>query len=298
MPRLSKEHPALNLQTIDFKSAKIDNVGAARRVLMKIASIRLLLDQAFIATTDADTIVDPFWIANLMSHISSQYGLICGDIRIHKEGCSINVRNYLMHKENYNRLRTQLECLISPDALDPLPRHAHNSGPNLAIRKGVYTKVDGIPPLQELEDIALYDKVCQHGFLVRHCLKTKVVTSSRLDGRVSRGFGSELKMYNQLSAINYKVEGLQQLLAKFIIFEEIRNYYRTFSEAHIINISSITSIERGVLNEYFFEHSSAISVINFIDRKLDSLIIWKEKYPLVHVAIAEEAIYNYIVKHQ
>lgn len=109
--------------------------------------------------------------------------------------------------------------------MDPLPRHAHNSGPNMAVRKDVYDLIGGIPPKVYLEDIALYDAVCKFEGYIRHCPDIIVVTSDRTVARAPKGFGNDLKTWSDAEKISLKVEGLERLRAKFRLFEAIRNYY-------------------------------------------------------------------------
>ncbi|MGB6151214.1 MAG: glycosyltransferase family A protein, partial [Pricia sp.] len=67
--------PDLNLTVLESNRPEINNVGAVRRVLMRIASKRVAGPHGYIAMTDADSVADSHWVANIMKFIGSCYGL-------------------------------------------------------------------------------------------------------------------------------------------------------------------------------------------------------------------------------
>lgn len=288
------DNPLFKLSIIELDRPEINNVGAVRRVLMHMAATRLPSDSGYIATTDADTSADRFWIANLLGYLDSGYGMICGRIDIDFGTVSGNARLTLEHKQRYFGLRTELEHLISPDTTDPWPRHAHNSGPNLAVRRDVYLEIGGMPPKGFLEDIALYDAVCTAGHKIRHCPDTVVTTSCRLDPRAPWGFGSELRDWSESKRIFFEVEGLERLLAKFRMFEAIRCHYRKPSKTTINAISESTELKPESITMLLDRYGSARPMINKIDRKLDGLESWQSKYPLKLVSVAVEELADYL----
>ncbi len=141
-----RTHPHFNLRFLKVDNPLVNNVGAVRRILMRWASQRLLDDNGYIANTDAGTVVDRYWIANFLGYVGSGYGLVCGLIKVGMDQIRGNAKRTLLHKQGYFKLRTRLEHEICPDAKNPWPRHAHNWGPNMAIRKDVYHSIGGIPP--------------------------------------------------------------------------------------------------------------------------------------------------------
>jgi hypothetical protein len=261
---------------------------------MRIAAERLGHDYGYIASTDADTVVDKYWVANLLGYVNSGYGLICGRIAIAMNGLSGNAKRTLEHKQNYFQLRTRLEHLKSPDLSNPWPRHSHNSGPNLAVRKDVYYRIGGMPPKGFLEDISLYDLICESGYPIRHCPYTVVTTSCRLTPRAPWGFGSELRDWSEAESIFFEVEGLERLLAKFCIFEKVREYYKDPALEISSEISRLTGIESVKINEYLSKFSCARPVINRIGRHLDELESWEMRYPQKLVSKAEKELQIYL----
>lgn len=291
---IQMNYPYLNLYILEIDHPEVNNVGAVRRVAMRIASQRLEHEHGYIVTTDADTIVHRYFISNILGYVGSEYGMICGKIDINMTDMDLNALRTLKFKQDYFHMRTRLEHLISPDKWDPWPRHAHNSGPNLAIRNDVYHEIGGMPPKGFLEDIALYNAVCQSGFHVRHCPYTMVTTSSRTNPRAPWGFGSELKDWSESETIFFKVEGLHRLLAKFRIFRGVRNYFNYKSHRVISKISKETTIPIERVHRYFMDHSTPGPVINCIDRELDKNEVWQSKYPLKLVNEAEKEIRDYL----
>lgn len=291
--QIQKENPFFGLSFIETDRPEINNVGAVRRVLMRMAAARLC-GSGYIGTTDADTSVDRYWIANLLGYSGSGYGMICGRIDIDLRTVSGNARSTLALKQRYFDLRTELEHLVSPDATDPWPRHGHNSGPNLAVRRDVYLEVGGMPPKGFLEDIALYEAVCAAGYKIRHCPYTIVTTSCRLTPRAPSGFGAELRDWNGAKCIFFEVEGLERLLAKFQLFEAIRCHYRSPSRKSILYISKATGLGPGSITRYLGRYPSARPLINLLDRELNGLESWNLKYPLKLVSEAVEELEAYL----
>ena len=292
--RFRSDNPFFRLSFIEVDRPEVNNVGAVRRVLMHVAAGRLSADEGYIATTDADTLAGPYWIANLLGYLDSGYGMVCGRIDIDFQDLSGNARRTLEQKQRYFDLRTELEHLISPDFTDPLPRHAHNSGPNLAVRRDVYLEIGGMPPKGFLEDIALYDAVCSTGHKIRHCPHTIVTTSCRLDPRAPWGFGSELRDWSGSDRIFFKVEGLDRLLAKFRLFEAIRCHYRNPSKKWMISIARESGLGPKILTGLLDRYGSARPMINKIDRELDGLESWQVRYPLKLVPVAVDELEDYL----
>ncbi|HET8735825.1 MAG TPA: glycosyltransferase [Pricia sp.] len=291
--QFQKENPFFGLSFIETDRPEINNVVAVRRVLMRIAAGRLP-GSGYIVTTDADTSVGRYWVANLLGYSGSGYGMVCGRIDIDLRTVSGNARSTLELKQRYFDLRTELEHLVSPDLTDPWPRHGHNSGPNLAVRRDVYLEVGGMPPKGFLEDIALYEAVCAAGYKIRHCPDTVVTTSCRLTPRAPRGFGAELRDWNGAKFIFFEVEGLERLLAKFRLFEAIRCHYRSPSRKSMLGISKATGLGPKCITDYLGRFHSARPLINLMDRELNGLESWKLKHPLKIVSVAVEELEAYL----
>ena len=287
-------YPEFNLLLLDIYQDDVDNVGAARRILMNIASNRLKDPDGIIATTDADTIANKYWLANLLGYYQSEYDLICGKINVLNHYNLGRAQQLLNKKESYGNLRATLEAVIAPDILDPLPRHFHNSGPNLAIKKKVYDSIGGMPPISFLEDIALYDLVASSGKVIRHCPFTIVSTSNRTVARVAQGFSSQLSDWNTIENKILYVEGLNKLIRKFKIFDYIRTKFYIPTNLFLEKLCDLTGIEITILQQMRNASYNPNALINRIDRALDTSENWNTTYPNSDIDLAIMEIDNYL----
>src|SRR5699024_8941903 len=113
----------------------------------------------------------------------------------------------------------------------------------------VYGAIGGVRPLHFLEDVDLYNRVVSEGYLVRHCLKTKVHTSTRTDSRCTEGFGAELRIWTEWEGVEYNVEGLSKLLMRFQINGLIQEYFTNKAEEILTNIAELACISIQELQE-------------------------------------------------
>lgn len=279
-------HPDFPLYIFKTNDSKINNVGAARKILMDTASQRISAD-GLIITTDADTKADINWLNAFLSLQAEPFDLMCGVINPDLKGLSAEGRRNLHQKRAYLDLVSRLESQLYHQEYDPWPRHSHNSGPNMAIRNSVYRQIGGIPPLSCLEDIALYQKVIGEGFKVHHSFKPKVTTSCRSMSRVPGGFGTQIKNWN--TSITEEVEGLEKLCDKFKAFSEIREYYREPKDELFTSISKRLKLNNCHLNFLFQTHPQSSSLIVSLENELKFHLPWNLAYPnkLINIAIIE-----------
>ncbi len=219
-----RNHDDLKVSVLETNRSEVNNVGAVRRILMRIARSRVSCPQSYIAMTDADTKAHPFWMANLFGYVGSGYGLICGQIDIDLTGVGERAKRTLAFKKYYSELRMLLEYSFICYESDSLPRHSDNSGPNMAVRADVYDRVGGMPPIGFCEDVAFYDSVIWGGYKVRHCSMTIVTTSGRVDPRAPWGFGAELNGWGETGENHFEVEGLDALLKRFGLYKLLLKY--------------------------------------------------------------------------
>ncbi len=273
--------PHFPLHILSTKASLVNNVGVARRILMNIASERLPIANGIIVSTDADTVPDNFWLHNFVQYISTDIALICGRIEVDEADLHPKAKKYLSANRKYLYLASQLESSLYPDPADPWPKHAHNSGPNLAIKKYAYQKIGGIPPLGFLEDIAMYQLVVGHGLKVRHCLKSAVVTSTRTTPRVPGGFGNQLREWSELngSVYEYMVEGIDKLRVKFETYELIKELYKTGSTSLLLEISKRLLIPLEQVKELYSTHERQQAMVRFLETDLMNNVLWNSKYP-------------------
>jgi hypothetical protein len=200
-----RRHPqlALHVVVLHFSPEK-SFVGFARKLLMDEAYRRFHLlgrPQGIIASTDADTFVEPTWLAGILQEIDAGADAVGGRIvadpserlLLHPSA----ERTYL-RQVAYGFLLAELEHLIDPDPFDPFPRHPNHNGASLAITAATYVRIGGLPDVPEEEDSALYKAIIRSGARFRHSLGVRATTSARLDGRVEHGFSAGLRLFSNL----------------------------------------------------------------------------------------------------
>ncbi|MGQ7244040.1 glycosyltransferase [Salinicola sp. V024] len=146
------------------------NVGMSRHV-----GAQWLIGRGarWLAFTDADTIVQPDWLAQ---QLASRADAVCGGIRL--EGWDQLPRELRRRFVAYRR--------ALPDG-----RHIH--GANLGVAVGAYQAVGGFAPLASQEDVHLVAALQQHGYTIDWRETLKVLTSTRQDARAPGGLGERLR---------------------------------------------------------------------------------------------------------
>ncbi|QIN82911.1 glycosyltransferase [Rubrobacter tropicus] len=165
--------------------------GLARRVGMEAACGRLLAvrgPDGLICSTDADTVVAPDWLATQLRAVEAGAKAIGG--RIDLKGAETLPPGILRwHAEN-GRMRYE-KLLANPDR-SGRAEHWQFSGASLALTAGTYRNVGGLRPRESLEDEHLEEVLRENGVPIEHLLSVRVTTSSRLNGRASRGLSHDL----------------------------------------------------------------------------------------------------------
>jgi glycosyltransferase involved in cell wall biosynthesis len=196
-----QRHPGLRLDVIEqtFPPEQA-NIGHARRALMDEAARRLGPD-GVITSTDGDTIVDSHWLAATLREIAAGADLVGGRIlaRWPDDG-SIDSATRRCHLNDtaYRFLMAEVEDLIDPDPADPWPRHFQHFGASLAITTRAYRAVGGLPRVDCLEDMALYEELRRIDERIRHSLAVRVSSAARPGGRVRMGFSTQLAEWRDL----------------------------------------------------------------------------------------------------
>lgn len=291
-----RDNPQLQGHVLSLNSNEANTVGAARRILMNIAYGRLQDERGLIISTDADTIADTTWLFHLEKFIPQETSLVCGLISTNLLGLKQQALDYLVAKDEYLLLKCRLESLLFPNSHDPWPRHNYHWGPNLAIKKSVYAAVGGIKPLHFLEDVDLYNRVVGEGYLVRHCLDSKVKTSNRIDSRCQEGFGAELKVWTDWAGVAYNVEGLEKLLLRLSIYNLIRELYKEESPKILKRIAFLAYMDIQKLKELFKASPREESLIIKIEDHLNKSETWNANYPNKGVIEVCDELKNYFAQ--
>lgn len=156
------------------------NVGRARRhgVAHALRILELPAAQVWVATTDADSLVPPTWLADQVTLADGGADAVAGTVEVidwaeHPEGAPARfVRAY-----------------EGPMCLDD---HTHVHGANLGVRASAYEAVGGFPGLASGEDHALWGALRRAGHALVATRRLPVVTSARRIARAPDGFAATL----------------------------------------------------------------------------------------------------------
>jgi len=184
---IADAHPRFGLHFLDGPGK---GSGYARRVGIELASARLLglgRTKGLIASTDADTVVAPDWLAAQLQAVSRGALAIGGRIELAEGSLPESISRW--HTE---RGRLRHESLSSePDNLGKT-EHWQFSGASLALTAEVYEEIGGLEPRVALEDEHLEDVLRRHNVPIDRLLSVRVTTSARLEGRAKQGLARDL----------------------------------------------------------------------------------------------------------
>ncbi len=157
------------------------NVGEARaagfQALLERQSSRKSM---WLASTDADTRVEPGWLLRQIVLARSGADAVLGVV-------------HLGDDVPPGRLRRQFEASYQK-RLAPDGTHGHVHGASLGLSANVYLHAGGFPPLPNHEDHALVQALRSLGRVrIAACQRVTVRTSGRIDGRCDEGFAASLQ---------------------------------------------------------------------------------------------------------
>lgn len=144
------------------------DVGAARA-----AAAAALLDwgATWLASTDADSVVPPHWLAG---QPRASHDVFCGIVRVADwSGWAPDV-------------------VTAYERTPPVDGHPHIHGANLGLSAGAYRLAGGFKAAHAHEDVALVRRCEALGLAIARWVDPAVVTSARRDPRAREGFGDFL----------------------------------------------------------------------------------------------------------
>lgn len=156
------------------------SVGRARAVAVTAALRRTAptpLHRTWLATTDADTTVDPDWLAGQLACATSGAAAVAGVVRVDDLGDHA--------PEVGDRWRAAYRTSG--------PSHPHVHGANLGVRADAYLAVGGWPDTDTAEDHGLWDRLRRAGWSTTASVDVRVTTSGRREGRAPAGFAAHLR---------------------------------------------------------------------------------------------------------
>jgi glycosyltransferase involved in cell wall biosynthesis len=154
-------------------------VGAARAAGMARA-LRRGPDGLWLATTDADSLVPPDWLAWHLAHARAGAGVLAGTVEVD----DWTPWPYALQSRYDTRYRAGVDGTT----------HAHVHGANLGVSGTVYVAAGGFPPVTHDEDRALIARARATGARIVSDTRCPVITSSRAGGaaRAPHGFAGHL----------------------------------------------------------------------------------------------------------
>lgn len=168
---------------VDLLAVGFCNVGKARGAGARLALRRSTTDpeRLWLASTDADSWVQPDWLAFMVEAADAGADLVLGTVR--------------------------------PDSPDPMltrawsaahhlgDGHRHVHGANLGVRASTYTDAGGYPPADSAEDVGLAARIKRRGeAVVLSTAAVPVGTSGRLIGRAPGGLATYLSALRPVAA--------------------------------------------------------------------------------------------------
>ncbi|MEP6925235.1 MAG: glycosyltransferase family A protein [Pyrinomonadaceae bacterium] len=301
--QLKPSLPPIHLAEIELPPAQA-NCGRARQIVMDAAFTRLKKlkkSRAVIASTDGDTRVASDWIAMTLSEIHRGADAVSGRIMIRPNelaNMDVNTRRYHLRDVYYRHLVAELEGYLAPVPSDPHPRHHQHFNASFAVTVETYQRAGGVPSVTHLEDFAFYQSLLRIDARFRHSPQVKVFTSARAHGRTSCGLSTQLAEWAEMGnrCESYFVEGLNELEARFICFQKLRQLWQCASTGNLIDFNQVTTLSEVLCVKdswLMLETSSSKtfgSLRQAVERKQREIGIWRVRYALVPV---EEAIASF-----
>ena len=198
-------HPGLRLH---FVGGPGKGAGQARRVGMETACARLLevgKPWGLIASTDADTMVEPNWLAAQLELAECGSQAIGGRIQLDgADGLTEKVANW--HSEQG---QARYRHLLANPGEGSKTEHWQFSGASMALTAAVYKQIGGLEPRTALEDENLERTLQQTGVPIDRPLSVKVRTSARLVGRASKGLARDLALASWIEHNTYRADSYE-----------------------------------------------------------------------------------------
>jgi hypothetical protein len=199
-------HPALPTSVVSCDLPESEaHVGMARKLVMDLAAERFIVSgrpRGIVATTDADTLVDDDWVANILLE-SKGVDAVAGYVTIAESELPTLLapaRLLYARERAYRRVLAEASHAFDPLPFDPAPRHAAFVGAGFAVAADTYIAAGGIPPIPVLEDRTFSEALRRIDARVRHSLRVRARTSARRINRVKGGFGTFVDELHQRGA--------------------------------------------------------------------------------------------------
>ncbi|UJA21183.1 glucosyl-3-phosphoglycerate synthase [Thermoleophilia bacterium SCSIO 60948] len=170
--------------------------GAARALGMDVAYEILHErgdDRSLIATTDADTRVDPDWLAEQLAMVADGARAIAGRIELDPTELAALSRETAIARERELARRTPRH------GRGGRSEHPHFAGASIGLTREAYRRAGGMAAVDSLEDEELAKALTTARITIERPDRVRVVTSARTKGRAGRGLALDLAVGEWLS---------------------------------------------------------------------------------------------------
>lgn len=201
--RVARRCRGIAIETVVLPQPR--GVGRARRTGMDLACERLLAagrNDGLIASTDADTVVAPDWLAAQLALVASGAEAIGGLIELEDTLPAALDPAALAAREHSVRRRL---AAIREDHSEEA-EHPHFSGASLSLTAAAYRRCGGLPASAALEDEALARALERHGVPIVRTSRVRARTSARTDGRAPRGLAQDLRRADWRARHSHRAE--------------------------------------------------------------------------------------------
>lgn len=174
--------------------------GPARAMGMDIGCARLESlgrHGGLLASTDADSVVAPDWIARQLEAVAEGAEAIGGEVVLDPTEAAALPPAVLADREAKLAARTREAALRGP------AEHAHFSGASLGVTPDAYRRAGGMAWMAALEDQELEDRLVAAGVTIHRLRPVSVVTAARTEGRAERGLARDLELARWLTERRY-----------------------------------------------------------------------------------------------
>jgi glycosyltransferase involved in cell wall biosynthesis len=174
--------------------------GPARATGMDIGCARLESlgwSGGLLASTDADSVVAPDWIARQLEAIATGAEAIGGEVTLDPAEAAALPPGILAGREAQLAARTREAAARGP------AEHAHFSGASLGVTPRAYRQAGGMAWMAALEDQELEDRLAAAGIAIHRLRPVSVVTAARTEGRAERGLARDLELARWLAERRY-----------------------------------------------------------------------------------------------
>ena len=269
----------------------VGHIGTVRRLLMDAAYNRFAIlnkKNGIIASTDSDSEVDRNWVFNTIKEINKGNDVVGGRILTRPERTMS--RAYYLRDVTYKHLVSKAETLLDPIDNDPWPRHYQCFGASFAVTCSIYDLSGRLPVVPFLEDMAFHKALTRIDAKIRLSPLVKVMTSTRIQGRVGFGLSIQLKQWGEMNEARdpILVEQADTLFQKFSARRLLRVMWSRNQNHSRYTISSIREIsEMLMLDEKWLENQLDGSLyFGMLWEKIEDELgkgCWMDNWPKIDV---------------